>query len=311
MVDEKVLISSYKNPDMDGTACIYAYREFLIQRGIRAEGAIFGRPHREAEFVLKECKIKKLEKAEKIITRFNKIVIVDASDPRDLPRKIKRMKVIEVIDHRKINRVENFPKAKAQIELVGAAATLIAEKFYKKRVPISRQSATLLYLAIVSNTDNFQGIVTARDRAMARWLNTKAKVAKTFIRKMFMAKSKFNQPLVQVLAGDMKTLRVDKIVIGIAQLEILDLGKFVKKNREKIYKALRYIKRKHRFNYFFLNMIDLGKGFNFMVVIDALTQALVEKALRLKFANGLARTKRILMRKKISVKISNFLQKSL
>ncbi len=151
----KILITSYKNQNLDGSACAFAYAEFLRQQGKRAQAAVFGIPHLEAQFVFTKFKIPPLKNAGKFVSEADEIIIVDASDLGRLADKIQPEKVIEVIDHRKMHRADQFPRARIQIELVGAAAILIAEKFYSSRVAISTESAALLFLAIVSNTINF------------------------------------------------------------------------------------------------------------------------------------------------------------
>jgi nanoRNase/pAp phosphatase (c-di-AMP/oligoRNAs hydrolase) len=57
-----------------------------------------------------------------------------------------------VIDHRKFHHADEFINAKQNIELVGSASTLIAEKFSQNSITPSREVAVCLYAAIVSNT---------------------------------------------------------------------------------------------------------------------------------------------------------------
>ena len=204
-MNEKVIVTCYTRNDLDGTACAYAYAEFLQKKGTNSVGAIFGKPHREAQFVMDSFKIKKLSDANKIINRNTKIILVDASDVYGISPKINTKNVIEIIDHRKFNTVENFPNAKTQIELVGAAATLIAEKFYSEKISMSKESALFLMSAIISNTINFKGIVTEKDKKMYMWLDRQAKMPKKFVHKMFLHKSTFNKPLKQIIEDIFQT----------------------------------------------------------------------------------------------------------
>ena len=57
-MDEKILVTSYNNPDVDGTACSYAYSEFLRNKNINAQAGVFGKVHKEAQFVLDKFNIK-------------------------------------------------------------------------------------------------------------------------------------------------------------------------------------------------------------------------------------------------------------
>src|SRR3989344_3305836 len=162
IMTENILITSYKNPDLDGTACTFAYTEYLQKNGKNVVAAVFGTPSREAQFVFKTFKILPLKNAEKIIGKVKDIILVEASDTSGISWKIDPTKVIEIIDHRKIHEAHKFFNAKTQIELVGSAATLIAEKFHNNKTTITSESASLLYSAIISNTINFQAKVTTK-----------------------------------------------------------------------------------------------------------------------------------------------------
>ncbi len=127
---DELLITAYENPDLDGFACAFAYSEFLTKQGFDSVAAVFGKPHREVQFVIKKFNIHGLADASKLVGNASGIVLVDASDVSGLSDKIDPTKVVEIVDHRKVNEAQRFPNAKVQIEFVGAAATLIAEKFH-------------------------------------------------------------------------------------------------------------------------------------------------------------------------------------
>lgn len=296
----KLLVTSYKNPDLDGTACAFSYAEFLRKSGKDVVAAVFGKPHREAQFVLNKFNIPALENAEKVVNNVDGIIIVDASDLRGLSDRIQPEKVVEIIDHRKIHEANKFPNAKAQIELVGSAATLIAEKFYKNKTTISQESAALLFSAIVSNTINFQAnVTTERDHKMADWLKTKFSLPKNYIHEMFSDKSQFKKSLKETFIDDFATFHFNNHHLGIVQLEIINVNKFMRENLVKIKKILEELKKEKSLELVFLTCIDLEKAFNEIVVIDEETQKFVEQALNVKFKDGVTKRDGILMRKEI------------
>jgi manganese-dependent inorganic pyrophosphatase len=195
-----MIVTAYENPDVDGTACAYAYAEFLNKQGTEALAVVFGVPHREAQFVMKEFKIEGFAKGEEHLAE--KVVLVDASDLRGLSDKLAPNQVIEIIDHRKIHEAEKFPNAKSQIELVGSAATLIAEKFKAASIEPSEEAAALLFSAIVSNTINFQAKVTTdRDQEMAEWLQSFVEIPDDYVHRMFADKSAFTKNLKETMGG--------------------------------------------------------------------------------------------------------------
>ena len=126
---------------------------------------------KEVQFVLQTYNISPLPDANEHITADTDVVLVDASDLQGMSSTINPSQVIEIIDHRKVHQADQFPNAHVQIELVGSAATLVAERFVAQNIPISPESAILLYSAIISNTINFQASVTTqRDCDMSAWL---------------------------------------------------------------------------------------------------------------------------------------------
>jgi manganese-dependent inorganic pyrophosphatase len=297
----KILITSYKNPDLDGVACTYAYTEFLYATCKDVVGAISGSPHIEAQFVLDKFNITSLENAEKIINNIERIILVDTSDIKNLSDQIQSHKVIEIIDHRKVNEANKFPNAKIQIDLVGAASTLIAEKFYNSQVRISPESAALLFSAIISNTINFQAnTTTARDRKMANWLKTKFSFPKNYVKEMFTYKSKFKKNLRETITDEFVIFNFKGLSLGIAQLEIINVDEFTKFNIIEIKKILKDLKKEKSLDFIFLTCIDLEKAFNTIIIIDEGTSNLLSQILKMNFENGIARRNGIIMRKEIT-----------
>lgn len=294
------LVTPYVDPDLDGTACAFAYSEFLRKTGEDAVAGVFGTPHREAGFVLREFRVPALEDGDKLIGSADKVILVDASDLRGISGKIDPKKVVEIVDHRKVNEAEMFPNAKVQIELVGSAATLIAERFHREKTDISVESAALLFSAIASNTINFQAnVTTGRDHAMADWLKTKFPLPDGYIMRMFAEKSHFGKPLKEVFEGDFATFRFGDTRIGIAQLEIVDAAGFVEGNLAEIVRTLGELKSEESLDITFLTCIDVEKAFNELVAFDRETQELVGRVLGIGFGGNVARRDGILMRKEI------------
>lgn len=216
------LITGYVNPDLDGLAGAVGYAEFLTKTGVSCETAIIGEPHDEAKYMLDRFGFaypKQIPNAD----NYDEVIIVDASDLNGLAGKIAPEKVIELIDHRKVHEADKFPNAKVQIELVGAAATLIAEKFMQANMEISKESATLIYGAILSNTLNFKGTVTTdRDKKAAAWLNRVAQLPESFWKELFIAKSDLTgAKLEERIRGDFAWFAIGNKRLGIAQIEMI------------------------------------------------------------------------------------------
>ncbi|MCX6780380.1 MAG: hypothetical protein NT034_04380, partial [Candidatus Magasanikbacteria bacterium] len=186
-------------------------------------------------------------------------------------------------------------------------ATLIAEKFFNTKIKISKDSAVLLYGAIVSNTMNFKGNVTTdRDIKMAQWLKEEVEITEDFVYEMFAYKSNLDQPLKEVLMSDFKIFDLSGKKVSIAQLEILDTDGYVKNNLVEIRQVLKELKAEQHLDYIFLNFIDLAKGMNSFVAVDEKTVELLSKVLSVKFENDIAYSNSMLLRKQIYPLIKEF-----
>jgi len=298
---KKVLVTSYENPDLDGTACSVGYAEYLQKQGKDAVAGVFGSLHRETEFVLQAGNIPSPVSAEELINNNTEIILVDASDTTGIAKQINLQKVIEVIDHRKIHFASEFINAKIQIELVGSAATLIAEKYFDKDVAISKESALLLYAAIVSNTINFQATVTTdRDKKMAEWLKTKCEIPENFAHDMFVAKSRFIEPLEAVFEHDFSLIPLNDNKLGIVQLEIVEADNFIEQNMAEIQRILLRIREEKTLDMILLTIIDVEKATNDFIATDPITQQLMQRALDVIFIGDRSHREGILMRKQIT-----------
>jgi manganese-dependent inorganic pyrophosphatase len=306
----KLLVTSYLNPDLDGIACMRAYAEYLQIKGQHAIPAFFGTPQRDAEYVIKEFSIGGLLQGHAHLA--SQIILVDASDASRLPPEIHPDHVIEVIDHRKINDAHIFPTAKVEIELVGACATIIAEKFMQEKLTISTESAMLLYAAIISNTIEFKAkITTTRDKKAATWLRDQVDIPLHFTHDLFAYKSDIGATLKEVLKNDMKLVKYhDGTNVGIAQLEIVESEKLVNERLQEIEEVLLVEAKEKSLDIVFLTCVDVMEECNTFVAVDEISRKLLEETLGITFSGKTARRKGILMRKEIAPMLREKIEKT-
>jgi manganese-dependent inorganic pyrophosphatase len=302
-----ILVTAYKNPDLDGYASIYAYTELLKKLGIEAEGAITGSIDLETKHVIKKFKIKELPQAKKIIDKAEGVILVDASDTTGIDENIKPAKVIEIIDHRTLNDIHLFKKADVTLEIVGAASTLIAEQYIELNVPMSEETVILLYAGIVSNTINFKSkLTTNRDKRTAGFLLTRYNFPPDFIEKMFKAKSTFkDKTLYEVVEENLATFKFRRTNLGIAQLEIIETVKFVQKNIDDIHKVTRKLKKKYELDHIFVKIVDVQEAKNIFVTEDIETQKILIKNFQVEFEEHKSLSHGIITRKEMAPVLKN------
>ena len=298
---QKTIVTSYISPDLDGVSAMYGYSEYLNKKSQVAEYYINGSPKKEVDIVCEIFNIN-LDVFENKIHEGNKIILVDTNDINSLPKDVIFENVIEILDHHiKSDNIDKFINAKVHIEMIGAVATLVAEKFYNEKIAISRESAILLYYGIASNTINFKAEITSqKDIDMANWLKSQCSndITDEKIREIFTKKSDISGHLRNEMEADIKIATGEKNTI-IAQLELVDIDKFIESNMDEIKTILKEIKQDQKLDFIFLNCIDILNGYNMLVVVDSESEELIEDILKIKFKKGIGKTEKIVMRKQI------------
>lgn len=308
----KTLVTSYSFPDLDGTSCAVAYAEFLRLQGQNAEAAFFGELHDESRYLLDTYKIsypKMLQNDED----YEQVILVDASELTGIDDKVQPDKVVEIIDHRKVNDAHLFTNAKVQIEMVGAAATLIAEKFHEQSTEPSKASAVLLAGGIVSNSFNFRSPnTTDRDKKMYEWLKGLVGLKDDFTQKLFQAKSDVSgEKLWKRMDGEFAIFDMASKKVGIAQLELFGAEEVARNRMDEIVKNLETLKAREELDLIMFSIVELGESKNFFVVSDLEMQKILTKTLGVEFANNLAERPGFIMRKQIAPFIKTELEAGL
>ncbi len=307
-----ILITGYVNPDLDAVAGTIAYSEFLNKIGKTSIVGLIGQPHDEARYILDNYHIKYPQ----IISNaddYEEVILVDASDLIGIEGKIAPEKVIEIIDHRKVHEADKFPNAKVQIELVGSASTLVAEKFIKNNIEISKDSAILLCGAIISNTLNFKGgVTTDRDKIAFEYLNKIAKLEPDFSKKIFKSKSDLSgDKLKERILGDLAWFNMGSKKLGIAQIEMVGAKELIEVRLSDILIILEEIKERMELDLLFQNTIELDECKNYFITSDTETQKILEKILSVKFNDFVAERPDLIMRKQIVPLLKEELEKNI
>ncbi|MCX6807606.1 MAG: DHH family phosphoesterase [Patescibacteria group bacterium] len=308
-INKPKIITSYINPDLDAVACIFAYQEFLTKTGSKVKIWLNGKPRDEAKFIIKKFHLK-LPKSIKNPAKINEFILADASDIRGIDPKIQLKQVIEIIDHREVQDAHLFPNAKIQIEKVGAAATLIAEKFYEKRITPSKESAILLYSAVISNTLNFQAkVATDRDLKMSKWLKSCVEISDSLPEEMFAAKSNLNgENLKARFHQEFAWFDLASKKIGIVQLEIINGEKLILERHAELIGNLNNIIKNYRLDFGFVTIVDLNHGCNWFMTENANMQKILHEIFKIKFENNVAVKNSLIMRKELVPLIKKYLE---
>ena len=223
------VVTTYINPDMDGIALMYAYAEFLRKKGEQASYYFEGTMKKEAEIVLNRFNIK-LDYINKIEDD-DQIILVDTNYLSEISKEIKKENIVEIIDHHNRDSwLDEKNSIKIQIELIGAASTLVAERFKNENIEISKESAILLYYGIISNTMNLKIKLTSqKDIEMANWLKQQTpKITDEVTTQIFIEKSQIGDSLREEMEVEFKD-QFMSISWSMGQLEAANVDEFLNK----------------------------------------------------------------------------------
>lgn len=294
-----ILVTAKINPDLDGAACTLAYAELLNLQGKTAKGIVFGSPQSEVSYFIDQHGSVIPIKADEPSTTWNQFVLVDASSMKGMPRPVIPEQVIEIIDHRAGSEPDKeFPNAKIQNELVGAAATLVMERFVHSHLQPSRERALLLYGAIHHNSLNFLATNTSRrDHEAVAFLEKEFRFNKKIIEEIFCYAT-------ELIARDVyKAIEDDGKEFGkgytIGAYQLIVWGDDILKKKSEIEDAVRDISENNGEQWAILNIVDVAQGRGCVYVTDNNKTSIVGEALGTPFEDGWATVAPALLRKQI------------
>jgi inorganic pyrophosphatase/exopolyphosphatase len=306
---KKILVTAKVNPDLDGAACTLAYSDLINKLGGNVEGVIFGSPQSEVRYFIEKHNIDINSKQDVKSDNWNEFVLVDASSMKGMPSSVVSDKVIEIIDHRKGKPEQEFPGVKIQNELIGAAATIVVERYRKAKQKPEPNHAKLLYGAIYHNTLNFIAFnSTARDQEAADYLEKLFGFEKSMIRDMFdFATEIIESDIKQALEDDAKEFG-SGFKIGAYQLVVWGSG--VKNKGKEIELGVDELSKKLQANWAFLNLIDLENRKSNIFCKNPNGQQVLQKAIGCNFSNNWCELDKAWLRKQIMPKVNDVVGKS-
>lgn len=302
------IVTSYIEPDLDGTSCMYAYSELLNRLGENASYHIWNEPKQETQIVCDMFGIKL--GGEKEFKDGDKYIIVDLNNYGQVDPNIKREDIIEIIDHHGISRELHLYTSceRIQIDKIGAAATIVTERYKESGLIPSREAAILLYYGIISNSINLKANITsARDKAATDWLKSVCRdISEEKIKDIFMKKSNIaDENLRLEMECEIPMTAHNKQVL-VGQLEMCDIENFINNKKDLINKILTDIDSEKDLDFLFVNMVDILNGYSLIYTLDEESKKMMNRLFDLEFEGPMARFDGLVQRKEITKAIRDF-----
>ena len=164
----KIITSGSKYIDIDAYASCIAYRELFKLKGIEAISVSTSKLNESITKQILEFKqsLDSYQESEE-----QEFIILDVSEEIYFDTIVKKEKIVELIDHHPGFETVWKEKLgeKAQIETIGAVATIILEKYQEEHLlnKMEKEVAYMLMAAILDNTLNFKAKITSNRDIMA------------------------------------------------------------------------------------------------------------------------------------------------
>ena len=160
--NEVTIVIGHKNPDSDSVGSAIAFASLLHQLGISAIAAISGKLNSETAYALDAFGIS----APVILDNASgkQIILVDHNTYAQAVDGIKDARIIGIIDHHEGGDIRISDQAYIHHALTGASATLVFLAYRACNAEISRNTARVMLMSILSDTRNMKRNVTDADR---------------------------------------------------------------------------------------------------------------------------------------------------
>ncbi len=296
-----VITAGEKYVDIDALACAVAYKELLKLQNKDAVVVFQGSlNHSVSNFVKKY----NFEIQNQLPVEVTGYVIVDVSEPSHISSFVKKEKVISIFDHHFgfLDFWEDaIGKEKVKIEMIGACATLIWEEFKNNELEskISKTSASLLVIAIISNTFNLGVSLTSkRDIDAYNELLDYSDLPNDWKETYFKEQEEeVFKNTAETIKNDTKIQEVPNLnqPLVIGQIELWNGKEFLEKYIKDIQESL----SQYNNPYWMMNIPSISEKNNYIYTENQEVKDLLQKALGWNFNDNLYVTKELVLRKQI------------
>jgi len=299
----KIIIIGHQNPDTDSVVAALAYTELKNKIDFTNEyiSATAGSLNNETKFVLNYFKIPVPKLATDLKNWEGKIIILDHTEPSQLPPGVDTDKIIEILDHHRLGGLQTPNQILARIEPVGSTSTIVAKIFKEKKVIPSKETASLLISGIISDTLFLQSpTTTGDDRNVLKELNKIAQIAnlEDYANQMFEAKSDITGVLLSEIATkDYKEFQFGQKKVGIGVWETVK-PESVLRVKDQLIEELKRIKTKDNLDLIYFLVVDILKQKSSMIIVGEEENEVAEKVFGGKTKDYLLNMGNIVSRKK-------------
>lgn len=293
----ETLVFGHKNPDTDTIMSAMVMANLENKLGNNAKAVRLGNVNKETEYVFKFLGIEQPEFIEDIADSQD-IILVDHNEATQSADNLSNANVKKIVDHHAINFTTSNP-VYYRAEPVGCTSTVLYKMYKENDVEISKEIATMMLSAIISDTLLFKSpTCTAEDKAIAEKLakiaGVDAEVYGTDLLKAGTDLSEYTPA--EIINIDSKLFEKDGKRFKIAQINTADLDSIFK---DKVYfeAAINDEIKKDNLDLYMFAATDIINS-NSKIISLGNDSAVVEKAYGVTLDNNTALLENVVSRKK-------------
>lgn len=251
-----IYVIGHKNPDTDSICSAIAYSWYLHKKNISATPARCGEINLETKFVLEKFHFTEPELIEDASGK--EVILVDHNEKAQ--RVNGEYKIVEVWDHHKINFSYMEP-IRIWTEPTGCTATILAKKLFDEKIKIEKNISAIMLSAILSDTVIFRSPTTTKDdERIAEMLNKDLQFhLEEFGKEIKESGMDFTEPAKKLILRDLKEFKIHNKKIGIGQIELVDIEKFLIERNNEIIKDMENIQIEGKYSSLILLLTDIVK----------------------------------------------------
>ena len=220
-----IQVVGHKNPDSDSICSALVGAALLKARGVEAKAVRQGEINRETQHILATAGVDQPEMCTGVAGE--KVWLVDYTDLAQAPDDIAEAEIVGIVDHHRLGDVMTVNPLEAWIWPVGCTCTIMFNLFKMENTEITRELATLMMSAILSDTVGFASpTCTQKDKDAVAELAPLAGVEDLdqFIKDLLIAKTDIKGlSAAELVEKDLKAYPFKERNVVVGQIELATL----------------------------------------------------------------------------------------
>ncbi|MCI6994056.1 manganese-dependent inorganic pyrophosphatase [uncultured Methanobrevibacter sp.] len=299
----KTYVFGHKSPDSDSITSSLVMANLEKELGnSEAQAYRLGNINKETEFILNYLGIDAPELLESVEDDAN-VILVDHNSPSESVDNLENANILKVVDHHKLALETSYPLF-LRFEPVGCTETILCKLYEENDVEITKEMATLMVSAIISDTLLLKSPTTTEDdkKAVAKLAEIAEIDAEEYGLEMLKAGTDLSSfSIEEILALDAKQIDFKDVKSIVNQVNTASIPD-VLEMKDELEAGINKIIEDENLDLFMLLITDIVNS-NSQVIALGKNADLVEKAYGVKLNDNMVLLEGVVSRKKQVVPI--------